>query len=106
MQFVAQSVPGEITLMFVSYLLFCSVLMYLFIKTDREWGRLEASIELPGNAKPQFHYAAIAASAPASGDRRANVSAHDEFIRKSLDDCLKNHDVTCTCFLSVQRESN
>lgn len=45
MQFVAETVPGEITLMFISYLLFCTVLMYLFVKTDKEWGRMEVSLD-------------------------------------------------------------
>jgi hypothetical protein len=45
MHFITESVPGEITLMFISYLVFCTVLMYLFVRTDREWGSLEVSLD-------------------------------------------------------------
>ena len=53
MHFVAESVPSEITLMFISYLMFCTVLMYLFVKTDREWGRMEVSLDDAGRRDPE-----------------------------------------------------
>ncbi|MBP0596547.1 hypothetical protein J8I26_00370 [Herbaspirillum sp. LeCh32-8] len=101
MQFVAETVPGEITLMFISYLLFCTVLMYLFVKTDNEWGRLEVSL---GDAKRDQEAAAASALLFSSAEIAAEPMFTDEAARQLLRHCAEHHDVDCNCFMQAQRK--
>lgn len=96
MHFVTESVPGEITLMFVSYLLFCSVLMYLFVKTDREWGRMEVSLDEGPRGEQAAGASALLFSSAEIG---AEPMFADEASRQSLRHCTQHHDVECTCFM-------
>ncbi|WP_034293428.1 hypothetical protein [Herbaspirillum sp. RV1423] len=41
MQFIIETVPSDIALMFIIYLGFCLLLMYLFIRADCEWNKRE-----------------------------------------------------------------
>ncbi|NUU00953.1 hypothetical protein [Herbaspirillum robiniae] len=104
MHFVAESVPGEITLMFISYLMFCTVLMYLFVKTDREWGRMEVSLDDAGRRDPE----AMNASALlfSSAEIGPEPMFADVEVRQSLRHCAEHHDLNCTCFLHGQRKDD
>lgn len=102
MHFITESVPGEITLMFISYLVFCTVLMYLFVRTDREWGSLEVSLdELAENRLPLANatrYAAV--------ERDERSMFNNGLTRPSLQHCAQYHDVDCTCFMPAQKKSD
>lgn len=97
MHFVTEAVPGEITLMFVSYLLFCTVLMYLFVKADREWGRLEVSLDDIGQRDRE---ATIATAMVFSSVQMSQEPMFGEdAMRQSLRNCAQHHQLGCTCFL-------
>lgn len=101
MHFVAESVPGEITLMFVSYLLFCTVLMYLFVKTDSEWGRMEVSLdEVPRNPEAAGASALLFSSAEIGAEQ----DFADEAARQSLRHCTQHHELECTCFMQQRKD--
>lgn len=102
MHFVTESVPGEITLMFISYLVFCTVLMYLFVKTDREWGRLEISLDEPAGERPPM--AGVMRYAVVDADDRSMFN--NGLTRPSLQHCAQYHDVDCTCFMPEQKKSD
>lgn len=101
MSFITESVPGEITLMFISYLLFCTVLMYLFVKTDREWGRLEVSLD----DVPLKSDAPAAAMLFSGADMGREPVYSDMALRQSLRHCAAHHQSSCSCFLHGQQES-
>ncbi|EJN02584.1 hypothetical protein [Herbaspirillum sp. YR522] len=101
MHFVSESVPGEITLMFISYLLFCTVLMYLFVKTDREWGRLEVSLD----EVPVKSDAPIAAMLFSAADAGAEPMYGDIALRQSLRHCATHHQSSCSCFLHAPHDT-
>jgi hypothetical protein len=101
MSFITESVPGEITLMFISYLLFCTVLMYLFVKTDREWGRLEVSFDdMP--QKPELPASAMLFQGAGNG---AEPAYSDIALRQSLRHCAAHHQSSCSCFLHGQNDA-
>lgn len=101
MHFVTEAVPGEITLMFISYLLFCTVLMYLFVKTDREWGRLEVSLDEPGRRNETASASALSFSSADIGPQPmfADAAAHT-----SLRHCAEHHELGCACFLRKDQQ--
>lgn len=96
MQFITESVPGEITLMFISYLVFCTVLMYLFVKTDKEWGNLEVSLD---DMSLRDQQAMVSAMRYASVDADERSLFNNGLTRPSLQHCAQYHDVDCTCFM-------
>ncbi|MFL9927484.1 hypothetical protein PQR62_24635 [Herbaspirillum lusitanum] len=103
MHFVVESVPGEITLMFVSYLLFCSILMYLFVRTDNEWGRLEVNLNSDRQVQPGTMMF-VPVSSTGYGEVDAVAVMKKDFagtaeMRKSLNKCSAHHEVNCSCFL-------
>lgn len=104
MQFVTESIPGEITLMFISYLVFCTVLMYLFIKTDSEWGKLEVSLdEVPSRPAPA---ASVAAVRYLQIEPESRSLLDSGLIRPSLQHCAQYHDIDCTCFMKEQGKAD
>jgi DNA-binding transcriptional regulator/RsmH inhibitor MraZ len=102
MHFVAEAVPGEITLMFVSYLLFCTVLMYLFVKTDREWGRLEVSLDSVPRRNAEA--ATVSAMLFSGADIAPEPMFSDAAVRQSLRHCTEHHPLQCACFLQELRD--
>ncbi|WP_050466067.1 hypothetical protein [Herbaspirillum chlorophenolicum] len=100
MTIVAESVPGEITLMFISYLLFCTVLIYLFVMTDREWGRLEVSLDDAGKRGPEQAAASTFSSHEAGIDPEWAFAEVD--VGRSLRHCAQHHPLNCSCFLQGQ----
>ncbi|MCW5298278.1 hypothetical protein [Herbaspirillum lusitanum] len=80
MQFIVETVPNDIALMFVTYLGFCMLLMYLFIRADCEWNKREMKM---------------------SRERLRMLSAdHEKSDRlRELTVCSVHHDVNCACFL-------
>ncbi|AON55401.1 hypothetical protein [Herbaspirillum seropedicae] len=104
MHFVTDSVPGEITLMFISYLVFCTVLMYLFVRTDREWGQMEVSLDEVGQRDK--HAAAKAALVYASVDAENRSLFDSGLTRPSLQHCAQYHDVDCNCFMQGIRKQD
>ncbi|MFJ3058179.1 hypothetical protein [Herbaspirillum sp. NPDC087042] len=97
MHFVTESIPGEITLMFISYLVFCTVLMYLFVKTDSEWGKLEVSLD---DLPQREQYAnSVAAVRYARLEPESRSLFESGLIRPSLQHCAQYHDIDCTCFM-------
>lgn len=99
---VAESVPGEITLMFISYLLFCTVLMYLFVTADREWGRMEVALD---NAdKRNGEPAAASALLHAQGDMEPEWVYAEANVGRSMHYCTEHHPLNCSCFLQGQRK--
>jgi len=80
MQFIVEAVPNDIALMFVTYLGFCMLLMYLFIRADCEWNKREMKM---------------------SRERLLALSAdHEKSDRlRELTACSVHHDVNCACFL-------
>ncbi|MBG7620477.1 hypothetical protein I5R65_13455 [Herbaspirillum sp. AP02] len=102
MHFVTESVPGEITLMFISYLVFCTVLMYLFVRTDREWGSLEVSLDELIQDRPPM--ASTMRYAVVDGDDRSMFN--NGLTRPSLQHCAQYHDVDCTCFMPEQKKQD
>ena len=104
MHFVTESIPGEITLMFISYLVFCTVLMYLFVKTDSEWCKLEVSLDdMP---QPQQHAGTVAAVRYASLEPESRSLFDSGLIRPSLQHCAQYHDIDCTCFMQEARKED
>jgi hypothetical protein len=86
MQFIIETVPSDIALMFATYLGFCLVLMYLFIRANCEWNKREMRL---------------------SRERMRLLSAdHDKNQRlHELTICTVHHDVDCSCFLYRQEGS-
>lgn len=80
MHFIAETVPNDIALMFITYLGFCLLLMYLFIRADCEWNKREMKL---------------------SRERMRLLSAdHEKTERlRELTACSVHHDVNCSCFL-------
>jgi hypothetical protein len=80
MQFIIETVPNDIALMFGTYLGFCLLLMYLFIRADYEWNRRAMTL---------------------SRERmRVLSNEHEKNERlRELGACSVHHDVNCTCFL-------
>lgn len=80
MQFIVETVPNDIALMFVTYLGFCMLLMYLFIRADCEWNKREMKM---------------------SRERLRILSAdHEKSDRlRELTVCSVHHDINCACFL-------
>ncbi|MCP1573558.1 hypothetical protein RB25_25520 [Herbaspirillum rubrisubalbicans] len=103
MHFLAESLTGEITLMFISYLIFCTVLMYLFVKTDREWGQLEVSLDDVGQREPHAMATTMRYTALAADDRSL---FNNGLTRPSLQHCAQYHDIDCTCFMQAQKPMN
>jgi hypothetical protein len=101
MHFITESVPGEITLMFISYLVFCTVLMYLFVRTDREWGSLEVS--LMNWPRTACRWPTPCATRPWNDERSM---FNNGLTRPSLQHCAQYHDVDCTCFMPEQKKSD
>lgn len=101
MHFITESVPGEITLMFISYLVFCTVLMYLFIKTDKEWGSLEVSLEDVGQRDQQVMASALRYVAV---DAQERSLFNNGLTWPSLQHCAQYHDVDCTCFMQEPKK--
>jgi len=101
MSFITESVPGEITLMFISYLLFCTVLMILFVRTDREWGRLEVALD----DAPARGDAPATAMLFAGVDNSPESAYGDMALRQSLRYCAAHHQSSCSCFLHGQSDA-
>lgn len=99
---VAESVPGEITLMFISYLLFCTVLMYLFVTADREWGRMEVALDDAGK-RDREPMAASALLHPETGMEPGWIYAEANAGR-SMHYCTEHHPLNCSCFLQGQHK--
>lgn len=80
MQFIVDTVPNDIALMFMTYLGFCLVLMYLFIRADCEWNKRELKL---------------------SRERLRLLSVdHGKTERlRELTACSVHHEVNCSCFL-------
>jgi len=80
MQFITETVPNDIALMFMVYLGFCLLLMYLFIRADCEWNKREMKL---------------------TRERMRLLSAdHEKSQRmRELVTCSIHHDVNCACFL-------
>ncbi|AKZ62960.1 hypothetical protein F506_10030 [Herbaspirillum hiltneri N3] len=80
MQFIVDTVPNDIALMFVTYLGFCMLLMFLFIRADCEWNKREMKL---------------------SRERLRVLSADRENSDRlrELTACSVHHDVNCACFL-------
>jgi hypothetical protein len=83
MQFITETVSNDIALMFATYLGFCLVLMYLFIRTNCEWNKREMRL---------------------SRERIRLLSANHDKNRRlhELAVCTLHHDVNCSCFLHRQ----
>ncbi len=80
MQFIIETVPHDIALMFATYLAFCLVLMYLFIRADYEWNKREMNLSRERMRR-------------LSNDHEKNQRLHE------LTTCSVHHDVNCSCFL-------
>ena len=80
MQFIIETVPSDIALMFVTYLSFCLLLMYLFIRADFEWNKREVAM-LHERLRTQ------------SSERNDCDRLHDLTV------CSEHHDIQCACFL-------
>ncbi|EJL84226.1 hypothetical protein PMI16_03967 [Herbaspirillum sp. CF444] len=80
MQFIVDTVPNDIALMFLTYLSFCLVLMYLFIRADCEWNKREVKL---------------------SRERLRLLSVDQGKMERlrELTACSVHHDVNCACFL-------
>lgn len=87
MQFIVDTVPNDIALMFLTYLGFCLLLMYLFIRADCEWNKREIKL---------------------SHDRLRLLSAdHCKSDRlRELTACSVHHDVNCACFLHGKNDDS
>lgn len=85
MQFITDTVPNDIALMFLTYLGFCLVLMYLFIRADCEWNKREIKL---------------------SRERlRVLCDDHGKMERlRELTACSTQHDVNCACFLHAKND--
>ncbi|MBO9538402.1 hypothetical protein [Herbaspirillum sp.] len=100
---IAETVPGEVTLMFISYLLFCTVLMYLFVTADREWGRLEMALDDADAGKRGEEQAASSLLFQEAGaDPMWAFSEMD--VGQSLRHCAQHHPLNCSCFLQGQNK--
>lgn len=80
MQFIVETVPNDITLMFITYLGFCLLLMYLFIRADSEWNKREM--------KMSHERLRVLSSDHEKSDRLRDLTA-----------CSVHHDLSCACFL-------
>lgn len=90
MQFIIETIPNDIALMFVTYLGFCLLLMFLFIRADCKWNKREMNM--------------------ACDHLRLLSEDHDKSGRlRELTACSAHHDVDCACFLqdrSATREES
>lgn len=99
---VAESVPGEITLMFISYLVFCTVLIYLFVTADREWGRMEVALDNVG--KRDGELMAASALSPSQSDMGPGWAYAEVNTGRSVHYCTEHHPLNCSCFLQGQHK--
>lgn len=80
MHFLTETVPGDIALMFLTYLGFCLLLMYLFIRADRQWNKREVEM-----------------TRARASDIVAERNGGDRM--RDLTECSAHHDIHCACFV-------
>lgn len=96
MYFVIEFVLGEIILMFISYLVFCIVLMYFFVKIDKEWGSLEVLLDDIGQCDQQVMVVVLCY---VKVDVEDCLLFDNGLIWLLLQYCVQYYDVDCICFM-------